>query len=105
MPNGESKNWIRLMITLESFYILYGDWPTMIHLYSFFIDELKTMLSSEDFIKLQSKLELISDDENPFLALDKAGNRFDYSRCSPPKGEPKLRAIDWLNIKEPDYYD
>ena len=63
------------------------------------------MLSSEDFNTLQSKLELISDDENPFLALDKAGNYYDYRTGSHPIGETKLKAIDWLNIKEPDYYD
>ncbi len=77
----------------------------MVHLYSFFIDELKSMLSPQDFHKLQSKLELISDDANPFLAQDKAGNKFDYRRESRPKEESKLNAIDWLSIKEPDYYD
>ena len=41
MPNGESKNWIRFLITLERFYILYGKWPTVIQLYPFFIDELQ----------------------------------------------------------------
>ena len=56
MPNGDSKNWIRFIITLESFYSLYGKWPSMISLYPFFIDELQEKLSSAEFQKLQSKM-------------------------------------------------
>jgi len=35
MPNGESKNWKRFLMTLERFYILYDKWPTVIHLSPF----------------------------------------------------------------------
>ena len=106
MPNGESKNWIRFMITLESFYNLYGNWPSIIHLYPFFIVELQEKLSSEDFQTLQSKITLIADEANPFLAFYEAGNRFDYARGAfHPKKEAPIKAIDWLEINEPDYYD
>jgi len=106
MPNGESKNWIRFMIALESFYTLYGNWPSIIHLYPFFIVELQERLSSEDFQTLQSKIRLIADEVNPFLAFDEAGNRFDYAReAFHPKKAAPMKAIDWLEIHEPDYYD
>ncbi len=46
MPNGESKNWIRFQVTLESFHSIYGHWPSVINLYPFFIEELKGNPSS-----------------------------------------------------------
>jgi hypothetical protein len=106
MPNGESKNWIRFIITLESFYGLYGNWPSTIHLYPFFIEEIEKKLSPEDFQHLQSKLTIIADEGNPYLALDAAGNRFDYTMGKPsPPRDVLIKAIDWLEINEPDYYD
>jgi len=105
VPNGESKNWIRFLITLESYHVLYGHWPTEIHLYPFFIDELRGKLSAEDFRKLQSKIKLEADQDNPFLSLDDQGKRFDYVREKGPRKHPKLKAIDWLGIREPDYED
>jgi hypothetical protein len=106
MPNGESRNWIRFIITLETFYRLYGKWPTVIHLYSSFIDELQNKLSTKDFQTLQSKIRLDPDETNPFLCFDEKDNKYDYARgdiC--PKKDSSVRAIKWLNISEPDYYD
>lgn len=67
MPNGESRNWIRFLLTLESFNILYGTWPTQICLYPFFIAELQQKLSKEDFQVLQAKIRLVPDEGNPFF--------------------------------------
>jgi len=106
MPNGESKNWMRFMITLESFHCLYGNWPSIIYLYPFFIVELQEKLSPEDFQTLQSKITLIADEDKSFLAFDEAGNRFDYDREGfHPKKDASIKAIDWLGINEHDYYD
>lgn len=105
MPNGESKNWIRFLLTLESFYALYGKWPTVIHIYPFFITELQEKLSKEDFQILQSKIKLEQDEDSPFLSSDELGNVFDYSREKCPKNKLAVRAIDWLKINEPDYHD
>jgi len=105
MPNGESKNWIRFLLTLESFYILHSKWPTVIHLYPFFITELQTKLTKEDFQILLSKIKLEPDEDNPFLSFDELGNRFDYAREKFLKGKPAVRAIDWLKINKPKYYD
>jgi len=73
---------------------------------SFFIVELQEKLCSEDFQTLQSKIRLIADEANPFLAFDEEGNRFAYSReAFHPKKDVPIKAIDWLEIHEPDYYD
>lgn len=105
MPNGESRNWIRFLLTLESFYILYGKWPTVIHLYPFFITEIQEKLSKQDFQILQSKIKLEPDEDSPFLTFDELGNKFNYSREKLPKGRLPVQAIDWLKINRPDYHD
>jgi len=105
MINGESRNWIRFLITLESFYTIYGKWPSTIRLYPFFIEELQTKLSLADFNTLQNKIHLIADEENSFYAADEFGNSFSYMRESPPERNSLYKAIEWLNINEPHYYD
>ena len=105
MPNGESKNWIRFLVTLESFYILYGKWPTEIHLYPFFIKELQQKLSAQDYQRIQLKINLEADDSNPFLSLDESGNKFDYCKDIAVDGTSSIRAIDWLKIVRPSYFD
>jgi len=105
MPNGESKNWIRFLTSIEAFYILYSKWPTVIHVYPFFITELQKKLSIEDFQRLQTKIKLEPDDINPFLSYDDEGNKFDYGRGIHPEGRSSVRAIDWLEISKPNYYD
>ena len=105
MPNGESRNWIRFLMTLEGFYAVYGKWPTENRLYRFFIRELQGKLSIEDFRRLQSKIKLVPDEENPFLSIDEERNTFDYARGGMPHRDPSINAIGWLEITEPDYFD
>jgi len=78
MPNGESKNWVRFKVTLETFHSIYDHWPSVIYLYPFFIEELKDKLSGQDFETFQSKITLVPDEEHPFLAMDDSGNVYDY---------------------------
>ena len=106
MVNGESRNWIRFLITLSAFHAKYGNWPTRIRVYSFFIEELKQKLSASDFVKLSGKLQFIEDNENPFFATDDYGNRIDYSEALRMDERPEYsNPREWLGIEEPDYYD
>ena len=107
MVNGESKNWIRFLITLSVFRAKFGHWPTKIKPYSFFIKELKEKLSKPDFSKLCGKIEILEDDQSPFFATDDHGNSFDYARArNIPEGSEDIDPREWLGIiSEPDYYD
>ena len=106
MPNGESRNWIRFLITLESFHFLYGNWPSTINLHPFFIAELEEKLPKEDFEKLRDKIVLKPEEENPFMASGEGSNTFDYAREGIPEGMKfQNRALAWLNIEAPDYED
>lgn len=105
MPNGESKNWIRLLITLNGFRNRYGHWPTAISIEPHFFEELQDKLTPADFKKLQSKLKLIQDDINPFQCHDEMGNQFNYGEALADKKKDKHNPIEWLNIVPPDYFD
>lgn len=105
MPNGESKNWIRFLTTLEGYFVLHGKWPSSIRLYPFFIEELQEKLPDEDFSRVQEKIQLIPDNDNPFLASDEAGRTYDYSRQASPKKTQQVKALSWLGIQSPRYFD
>jgi hypothetical protein len=105
MPNGESKNWIRLCITLEGYRSFYGRWPETISLTPDFIEELQNKLTTSDFEKLQSKLKLIPDDTKPFECHDKMGNQFTYSKGLKTVNKNQHNPIKWLNITPPEYFD
>jgi len=105
MRNGESKYWTRFLNTLEGFHTLHGKWPSAIHLYPFLKSELQEKLSKEDFKKLQAKIQLKPDEDNPFLAIDEEGNSYDFARTAPPQGVAAVSAADWLGINQPRYYE
>jgi hypothetical protein len=105
MPNGESKNWIRLQITLEGFRSHYGHWPTVISLDPHFIRELQDKLTPADSQKLQAKLQLIPDTGKAFECHDKMGNTFTYGQSLKSKNKNEHDPIKWLNIVLSEYYD
>jgi len=41
MPNGESRNWIRLLIGIKNFYAVFGVWAARVYVYPFYVEELR----------------------------------------------------------------
>lgn len=106
MPNGESRNWVRFQATLESFFFLFGHWPSEIRLTPSFIAELEKKFSAADFGRIRSKVRLAPDARSPFLALDDLGNRHDYALSGNVAPVDTMgSAHAWLGVGEPDYYD
>ena len=105
MPNGESRNWIRLQITLKGFRSQYGHWPTVITVEPHLIEELQDKLTPADFQKLRAKLQLIPDTDKPFVCQDTMGNTFTYDQSLNSKNKNEHDPIEWLSITPPEYYD
>ena len=103
MPNGVSKNWVRLCGAIDGFKDRYDHWPTKVRLKPVYFKSIKSIFKQEDFIKLQDKLKFIIDDAH-IIAEDDDGHAYDYSKEGFPKSKPSLRAKDWLGIK-PDHYE
>lgn len=103
MPNGESKNWIRFCAAIDGFRARYNYWPQSARVLDFFPDELKRVLSKEDYAQLKSKIEIIGDN-SPFIATDETGKTYNYGEEGFSNKKPDIRAQDWLGVT-PEYYD
>jgi len=72
---------------IETFRIQFNKWPTRVRLDPGFIRELQEVMSDEDYGKLEGKIEIVSDDSNPYdglyIAEDDEGNSFSQTyRCT-----------------------
>ena len=78
MPNGESKNWIRFCAAIDGFRARYNHWPRSVRVLDNFPDELKRVLSKEDYKRLTSKIGIIGDN-SPYIAIDETGKSYNYA--------------------------
>jgi len=105
MVNGESRNWIRFLGSIEGFFATHGHWPRKAFVYPFFIEELRREMPPEEFELLNSKIILIPDPDATFRCEDGHGNAYDYGRQGFPQETPKPKAMEWLNVSWPAYHD
>ena len=105
MPNGADRDFVRFIRCIETFRILHDRWPTSIRLDTAFIMELQKVLSDDDYKKLNTKITIIPDGNNPydglFIAEDDEGNTLDLLRSKFITGD--VNAVQWLGISWPDY--
>ncbi len=90
MPNGHSKNFVRLCLVIEGFYDQYGNWPTRVRLSPGVLDNLRSLFSVEDVQKLASKIELAAGGTG-MVAEDDAGGSHIYGE-QPRLGKREYRA-------------
>lgn len=103
MPNGEGKNWIRLCGAIDGFRSRHESWPTIIRLGSTYLDNIRSILKPNEYIKLLTKLNIVVDNVH-IIAEDDSGRNYDYEKEGFPETKPDVKARDWLGIT-PDYYD
>ena len=81
MPNGVDANFIRFISCIRGFREKFNHWPAKVRVDSIFVDELKTVMKQEEYIKLNNKIAIISDDSDPwdglFVSEDDDGNEYD----------------------------
>ena len=95
LPNGESKNWVRLCAAIDGFRARYGEWPTLIKIPQIIIDDLRSYLGDEMFEKVGSRLMVIEDDTG-FIAADDQGRQYDYAHEGFSEDSPDVPARIWL---------
>ena len=100
MPNGDPRNWFRLINAIAGFRVTYGHWPTRLRIYSPFVDDLDGhVFDPVAFQELNRKLEIIRDPE-AFNAEDDVGNVFRYAEDGWPATETDREATEqWLGIR------
>lgn len=77
MPNGIDKNLVRLREVVDGFRARFGHWPERVVIYRISLDDIRALLSSEQFSAVEAKVRLLPGDE-PFRAEDDRGNWYVY---------------------------
>jgi hypothetical protein len=104
VPNGDPRNWFRLIDAIAGFHATYGHWPTKLRIYAPFVDDLDGhVFDPVAFRELNRKLEIIRDPE-AFNAEDDDGNLFRYAKDEMPESADREAAEQWLAIR-PRYID
>jgi hypothetical protein len=99
MPNGESRNWIRLLSAIAGFRVRYGCWPTRVRIIPECLNDLRnSILTPDEFAKVEEKVKLIADKHGQFLAEDDIGRRFHYGIEDFPSRRPDIEPDDWLGV-------
>jgi hypothetical protein len=105
MPNGVDRNFVRYISCIGGFRARFNNWPTKVRLDSSFIEELKEVMTHEDYRKMNQMVTLIPDDSNPwdglYFAEDDEGNTYDLMKHGHGSGERDV--LNWLDIEWPDY--
>jgi hypothetical protein len=106
VPNGVDRNFVRFISCISGFKSTFNHWPSKVRVDPSFIKELKEAMNSADFKKMTSKIQLVSDDSNPwdglYISEDAEGNTYDLMKNG--HGPSQKDVLDWLGIQWPDYY-
>lgn len=103
MPNGESKNWIRMCAAIDGYRLRYREWPKRVRVPTFFPEELESVATQDELRKLARKIELITDDSK-FIAEGENDKSYNYDKEGFANNGPDIKAQEWIGFM-PDYYD
>ena len=98
MPNGATKNWTRLCVTIDGFRACHKSWPSRIHIGKIEYSSLKEVFLPETFNLLERKLEFFIEQELGMSAVDGRGRKFDYGESGFPSTSPGISASEWLGV-------
>jgi hypothetical protein len=84
MPNGVDRNFVRYISCISGFKTKFNHWPTKVRLDQSFIEELKEIMTNEDYQRMAQKIIIVPDDSNPwdglYISEDDLGNTYDLMK-------------------------
>ena len=98
MPNGATKNWVRLCGAINGFRSRYNAWPTRISLDPAIYEDILRLFTEKSLNKLKDNIELLSRDNATVVAEDEQGRSYDYGKEGFPSASPDITANDWLDV-------
>ncbi|MGI8977758.1 MAG: hypothetical protein ACR2FY_00890 [Pirellulaceae bacterium] len=97
MPNGHDREWVRFCGAVDGFRSRYGRWPARVRLWPGAIEVIRDhILTADGFAQVTAKVELVPDEDAPYIAEDAAGERYSYGGEGFPGREPDIRAEVWF---------
>jgi hypothetical protein len=101
MPNGATKNWVRLCAAIDGFRVRYKSSPSRIIIGELEYENLKEVFLPETFSLIEQKLKFVIIKGLGMAAEDQQGRRYDYAKKGFCRTKPDINARDWLGV-EPD---
>ena len=98
VPNGIDKNWVRLCAAVDGFHMRYGHWPTRVRIPAISMNDFKFLFREADLLKITSKVRFVLDEE-PFVAEDEEGGRYNYGQEGFPQSETRISADEWFGVR------
>ena len=102
MPNGHDREYCRLMAAVNGFRAKHRRWPVRVRVLPGAVDAIRDTLTDDGFARVVSAVELVEQDDAPFIAEDDDGRAFNYG-VEHPDREPDAYAHDWFG--RPEYRD
>lgn len=99
MPNGATKNWIRLCAVIDGFRSRYQSWPSRICLDPIIHEDIKRLFTEKSLEKLTDKIKLIPMNDATVIAEDEQGRTYDYGKDGFSSSKPDIRAKEWLGVE------
>jgi hypothetical protein len=99
VPNGSYKNFSRLCIALDAFFLRYRRWPTLLRVGPGEFDDLVNhVFSPKAWARIEEKLRVVVD-ARPGLAVEDGPDCFRYGKEEVPSGEPPAPGgEEWLGV-------
>jgi Holliday junction resolvase RusA-like endonuclease len=100
MPNGEDRNWRRLITSVNGYRARYETWPSTIRLGQLELDDLRdNLFSPRRWARIAAKLRFVVEPDVAFVSEGHEGS----SEYAPDVlARPDISAEDWLGV-EPDW--
>lgn len=97
MPNGNDRDWVRFCAAIDGFRSQFGRWPVRVRLFpDALLDIRDHILTPEGFAQVESRVELVPDDDASMIAEDDSGARYNYGQSGFPETPPDTSAMEWF---------
>src|SRR4051812_764190 len=100
MPNGRSKNLVRLSMLAGAYHAKHRAWPDELHAAAIIVWDLAQILDGDQFALLSSRLRIVASPDEAF-AISGCGGSLRYSELGAGEQPPDEvdRGREWLGVK------
>jgi hypothetical protein len=99
MPNGATRNWVRLCAAVDGFRARHKSWPSRIIIGELEYENLKEVFLPETFSLIEQKLQFVVKKELAMAAEDQQVRRYDYAKKGFCSMRPDISAREWLSVE------
>jgi len=96
MPNGDDRNWIRLLSVCADYRTSFDEWPARVEVLPAIRDDLQWVLGSDAFDRLSSRLEVRANPAVDYLLAVGARGSVGYAGAGIISAAIRAETAAWL---------